>query len=246
MAYSAFAEFYDGLTQNVSYPKRAAYFHELLKKFGCESGILLDLACGTGSLSVEMAKLGYDVIGVDGSCEMLSEAMSKKAESGQDVLYLCQQMEELDLYGTINATVCALDSLNHVTDIKTLEKIFERVSLFSEPGAVFVFDVNTVYKHREVLGNNVFVYDTDSVYCVWQNSYSEENHIVEITLDFFVEEDGAYYRESEFFCERAYTCEEIDELLEKTGFEKLAVYGEDCFDKPAEDAQRLIYAARKR
>lgn len=246
MAYSAFAEFYDLLTGEISYPKRAEYFHQVLTKFGGGSGILLDLACGTGSLSVEMACLGYDVIGVDGSCEMLSAAMAKDNDAQGKVLYLCQQMEELDLYGTIQATVCALDSLNHVTDLDTLEKIFEKVSLFSESGSLFVFDVNSVYKHREVLGNNTFVYDMEEVYCVWQNTYHPENHLVDISLDFFVEEEGVYYRESEAFSERAYTPEQLDKLLEKTGFEKLAVYGEDSFDPPGETEQRLIYVARRR
>lgn len=246
MAYSAFAEFYDVLTEEISYAKRAEYFHTLLKKFGGGSGILLDLACGTGSLSVEMARLGYDVIGVDGSCDMLAVAMQKNSEAPKDILYLCQQMEELDLYGTIQATVCALDSLNHVTDLDTLEKIFEKVSLFSESGSLFIFDVNSVYKHREVLGNNTFVYDLEEVYCVWQNTYHPKNHLVDISLDFFIEENGAYYRESEAFSERAYTPAELDHLLDKTGFEKLAVYGEDSFEAPKDTDQRLIYVARRR
>ena len=107
---------------------------------------MLDLACGTGSLSLEMAKLGYDVIGVDGSCEMLSEAMGKKAESGLDVLFLCQQMEELDLYGTVDLVTCTLDSLNYITSTKELSSVFALVNNFLEEGGIFVFDLNTEYK----------------------------------------------------------------------------------------------------
>ena len=202
---------------------------------------MLDLACGTGTLSIELAKLGYDVVGTDASAQMLSEAMQKKACA------LCQPMEELDMYGTIDAAVCALDSINHVTDEKTVQKIFDRVSLFLNPGAVFVFDVNSVYKHREVLGNNVFVFDRDEVYCVWQNSYQEENFQVQMDLDFFEydESTDTYTRTSESFCERAYTDEQVRTFIQKSGLNLVAVYAEDSFDPVQEDTQRIIYVAQK-
>ncbi|HOV41769.1 MAG TPA: class I SAM-dependent methyltransferase, partial [Oscillospiraceae bacterium] len=184
-SYSNFARFYDLLTGNISYKKRAEYFNSIIEKFGGEKGILLDLACGTGSLSEEMARLGYDVVGVDSSPEMLTVALDKKIESGLPIQYLCQDMTELDLFGTVDAAVCALDSINHLPDINSVRKTFEKVSLFSNPGAIFVFDANTPYKHREVLANNVFVYDLDEVFCVWQNSYDEKTCTVEINLDFF-------------------------------------------------------------
>ncbi|MEG1779496.1 MAG: methyltransferase domain-containing protein, partial [Oscillospiraceae bacterium] len=223
MAYSAFAEVYDRLTTEISYPKRAEYFCELMKKYNGRSGILLDLACGTGSLSVEFAKRGFDVIGVDGSCEMLSLAMQKNEFLKNSVLYLNQQMDELDLYGTVDVTVCALDSLSHVTDLDELDRIFAKVSLFSNPEALFIFDVNSVYKHKEVLGNNTFVYDMDDVYCVWQNTYNDEDCVVTISLDIFKQDGEAYYRESETFDERAYTNIQMDKLIEKNGLQKLAV-----------------------
>lgn len=262
MSYNTFANFYDGLTGNVDYPRRAAYFDSVIKKYNPDASILLDLACGTGTLSIELAKLGYDVVGTDASAQMLSEAMQKKActlygenferEEPSDpqiekILFLCQPMEELDMYGTIDAAVCALDSINHVTDEKTVQKIFDRVSLFLNPGAVFVFDVNSVYKHREVLGNNVFVFDRDEVYCVWQNSYQEENFQVQMDLDFFEydESTDTYTRTSESFCERAYTDEQVREFIQKSGLNLVAVYAEDSFDPVQEDTQRIIYVAQK-
>lgn len=250
MSYSAFARFYDQLTGNISYPQRAAYFDRLLRRHGVgEGAILLDLACGTGSLSLELAALGYDVIGVDGSPAMLSEAMEKRWEAGrEDVLFLCQDMTELDLYGTIHAAVCALDSLNHITDPAALEEAIGRVSLFMEQGGVFAFDVNTPYKHETVLGNNTFVYDCDSVYCVWQNSYRPEDRTVEISLDFFEQEedeDGCYRRSSESFCERAYPLEELQGMLERCGMALEACYHEDSFDPPRADTQRWVCVARK-
>ena len=172
MSYNTFASFYDELTDNISYPARAAYFDSIIRRWCPKASILLDLACGTGTLSIELARLGYDVVGTDGSEQMLSEAMQNKARAlyGEDfereelsdpsierLLFLCQPMQQLDMYGTIDAAVCALDSLNHITDPAVVQKVFDRVSLFMNPGAVFVFDVNSVYKHREVLGNNVFL-----------------------------------------------------------------------------------------
>ena len=248
MMYSAFAGFYDELTGNISYEERARYFDSIIKEFHTEGPILLDLACGTGSLSVELSRLGYDVIGVDNSADMLSVALEKKYEAEQDILFLCQDMTDLDLYGTVDTTVCALDSINHVTDPEQVRKIFEGVSLFTVPGGLFLFDVNSPYKHAKVLGNNTFVYDCESVYCVWQNEYEADSGIVNISLDFFAydEESDSYSRQSEHFRERSYEPAWLESLLDETGFDLLAVYGDDSREAPKEDTQRLIYVARKR
>ncbi len=243
MGYAAFAAFYDALTANVDYTEIAAYYDRLNRAFGGKKGILLDLACGTGSLSVLLSKMGYDVIGTDSSPEMLSEALSKEHSSIQ---YLCQSMTELDLYGTIGAAVCSLDSINHLLGQAEVLRAFERVSLFCEPGALFLFDVNTVYKHERVLGNQCFVCETDSVYCVWQNEYLGGGK-TEITLDFFSEEkDGRYERCSEEFSETAYPEEELRALLERAGFEVCAVYDYLTENPPREDSEKLTFVARKR
>lgn len=249
MSYSVFAKYYDELTNNISYPDRARYFDQIIKKYHPEEGrILLDLACGTGSLSLEMDKLGYDVIGIDGSPAMLSEAFQKRSETGQDsILFLCQPMDELDLYGTIDAAICSLDSLNHITEPETLQTVFDKVSLFMNPKGLFVFDVNTVYKHSQVLGNNIFVYDCKNVYCVWQNRYTEQSKIVNIDLDFFEydEENDAYYRSSESFSEKAYTEEELQKMLKHSGLEVVARYAGDTFEPVQPDTQRVIYVTVK-
>lgn len=243
MGYAAFAEFYDALTENVDYAEIAVYYDRLNLAFGGKKGILLDLACGTGSLSVLLSKMGYDVIGTDSSPEMLNRALSKEHGSIQ---YLCQSMTELDLYGTIGAAVCSLDSINHLSGREEVLRAFERVSLFCEPGALFLFDVNTVYKHERVLGNQCFVYETDSVYCVWQNEYLGGGK-TEITLDFFSENwEGLYERCSEEFSETAYPGEELCALLERAGFEVCAVYDYLTEDPPREDSEKLTFAARKR
>lgn len=245
--YSAFSSVYDVLTQNVDYPKRAAYIADLLALGGIKGGILLDLACGTGAMSVEMAKRGYEVIGVDAAGEMLSVAMNRACEAEQNILFLCQTMQELDLYGTVNACICTLDSINHLTEREDVQLAFDRVSLFTEPGGVFVFDVNTPYKHRNILANNTFVYDVDGVYCVWQNTLDGETDTVQIDLDFFEEiEEGLYERSQESFCERAYSIEDLEAMLQKAGFEVLAVYGELTTKAPEETAERVFITARKK
>jgi len=243
--YGSFAAHYDGLTNDVSYPDRAAYFHQLISQNSTGAKLLLDLACGTGSLSVEFSKLGYDVIGVDGSPDMLSVAMQKAAQLERELLFLCQDMTHLDLYGTIDVAVCALDSLNHLTSRQALGRAIERVSLFLNPGGLFLFDVNTPYKHREVLGDNAFVFENDQVFCVWQNSYHPDTQVVDIVLDFFTRQGKHYIRQSEAFRERAYDHQTICGLLEDAGLDLVVCYEGDTFQPPCETTQRAVYLARK-
>lgn len=242
--YRTFAAYYDLLTSNIPYRKRGEYFHALLQKFGMPGNLLLDLACGTGSLSEVLADLQYDVIGTDDSGEMLMEAMNKKVRSGKDILYLNQPMQALDLYGTVDGCVCALDSLNHVTDPDGVRRIFERVGLFLSPSGLFVFDVNTPYKHERVLSDRTFVYDLDEVYCVWQNAPCKDG-VVEMTLDLFgANGDGSYSRETECFSERAYTHAELSDFIRAGRMELLACYAGDGFDPPGPETERAVYVAR--
>ena len=144
-----------------------------------------------------------------------------------DILYLCQPMTDLDLFGTVDTTICALDSINHLTDPIQVQQAFQKVSLFTAPGGLFLFDVNTPYKHREILGNSCYVYEFDDLFCAWQNFFEEETCSVTVQLDFFSEENGRYVREQEYITERAYTREELSQWLKQAGFDLLAVYGED-------------------
>lgn len=241
--YQLFSQFYDTLTFNVDYAKRAEYIQSVLSLYGHEPGLTLDLACGTGSLTVELKRRGVDVFGIDGSYDMLSRAMDKAYDEGLQILFLCQQMESLDLYGTIDTCICTLDSLNHITDKAELQKVFDRVALFMNPDGCFVFDVNTVYKHQHILADNTFVYDTDSVYCVWQNSI-KENNIVNIDLDLFEREGEVYRRTGEHFKERAYEIDELSAMLEKAGFEVKAVYHDMTTEPLRDNSDRAVFVAR--
>ncbi len=247
-SYRDFASYYDILTSNIPYRKRGEYFNVLINKFGKQDGILVDLACGTGSLSEVMASFGYDVIGVDSSFEMLAEATNKKYESGHDIMYICQDMCELDLYGSMDICICALDSINHVVDSYDVQEIFDRVSLFLDPDGIFIFDVNTPYKHQQILANNTFIYEYDNVYCVWQNAFDDtmpNENIVDISLNIFGKNaNNTYNRYVEEFSERAYTHDEILGFINKTDLCLVDYYAEDSFEKPNETTQRIVYVVK--
>ena len=242
--YNEFAYSYDALMTDVDYEKRTDYICSLFEIFDRMPSLMLDLACGTGEFSNRFADKGVSVIGVDISYDMLSVAREKSAEKGNNILYLCQDASELDLYGTVDGAICCLDSLNHITDYDNFCKAISKVSLFLEKDRLFIFDLNTEYKHREVLGNNTFIIDTDDVYCVWQNDYDGEN-TVEINLDFFTSDGEAYYRTSESFCERAYSDKQIKDALQKAGLKIEAVYEELTQNTPSDTTQRVVYVTRK-
>ena len=246
MSYDNFSRFYDFLTDNVEYEKRADYFCRLLSMCGIRDGILLDLACGTGSISVEMAKRGFEVIGVDSSIGMLNAARQKSYESGEQILLLNQSMDDIDLYGTVDCAVCVLDSINHLSDAEQVKRTFEKVSLFMNPGGAFAFDVNTLYKHKNILADNAFVYDLDEFYCVWQNNFNEEDGSVDISLDFFEEEDGVYYRSCESFTEKAYDLTDIEKWLEESGFEVIEIFDDMTMEKVHPETERAVFLAKKK
>lgn len=247
MSYNAFSEFYDLLTDNVEYEKRTQYIVGLFEKYGSVPSCLLDLACGTGSFSVCFAKKGIEVIGVDPSPEMLSIAQNKSAESELDIFFLCQKAEELCLFNPVDGIVCCLDSLNHITDYKKLCQAFKRASRYLKSGGIFVFDVNTVYKHREILSGETFVFDEDEVYCVWQNSECDNKNQVDIRLDFFAQnKNGSFNRMTEEFSERAYENDEIEKALKNADFDVLAVLGDMSDRPPTETEERIYYVAKRK
>ena len=247
MSYGIFSSVYDILTENVEYENIAHKICSLLHKNGVDGGLLLDLGCGTGTLSFLLESKGYDVIGVDASEDMLIVANEKKYEENSSAMFLCQKAEELDLFGTIDCAVSVLDTVNHINTLEKVQKAFEKVSLFINMGGIFIFDMNTPYKHENILSNNTFIYDMDEVYCAWQNSYDKENATTSIDLDFFIknEDDDLYERYSESFSEYAYNPQDILDILEKCGFEIINTY-DDYSDNPVNaETQRITVLLKK-
>lgn len=244
--YGDFAAFYDALTADVDYAAWADYLLAVFARHGGKARQVLDLACGSGSLAIELAARGVDVIGVDGSQDMLAIAREKAEDAAADSMFLCQDMRELDLYGTVDGAVCMLDSLSHLCDSKDVAEVLRRLGLFIEPNGLFVFDVNTPYKHREVLGDNAFVFEEDEFVCVWRNRFLPARCEVAMQLDFFLEEDGVYTRYTDTVREHAYSMATWKKLLEQAGFDLLCVYGERNFDAPTADAERWVFVARNR
>ena len=255
MDYMNFAAYYDALTQNVEYDKRAARLHYLIRQYirtETDGTLLTDLACGSGSLSEALTRLGYDVIGVDNSPAMLGQAMEKKLVSGLPIQYLCQDMRELDMFGTIDVTVCTLDSLNHLETLEDWRQVFGKVSLFAQPGGLFLFDMNTLYKHREVLADKVFLYDLDDVFCAWENRLLDDNATVEEQLTFFEKDGESWYRSEELIREIAFPEETVEELIRAAGLEFVAKFDADKdLDTPehlspvTDTTERILYVTRK-
>lgn len=240
--YGDFAAAYDALTFNVPYDEIADVYERVLRSL-TSGERLLDMGCGTGNLTVRLAKRGFDVIGQDASTEMLMLAAAKSSE----VNWICQQMEETELAERVDAVISTLDSINHLPDKAAVERCFRRVAENLKSGGAFVFDVNTVFKHREVLAENTFVYDVDGVYCVWQNTFCPKDNGVDIELDlFFEEEDGSYTRSGESFREVAFSVDELSEMLNKAGFEIVGVWEYLTLDDPREKSEKLLFAARCR
>ena len=247
MSYGIFSSVYDILTENVEYERIANKICSLLHKNGVDGGLLLDLGCGTGTLSFLLEQKGFDVIGIDASEDMLMVANEKKYEENSSALFLCQKAEELDLYGTIQCAVSSLDTINHIDSLKKVEKAISLVSLFMEMGGIFIFDMNTPYKNEKILGNNTFVYDMDEVYCVWQNSYDDTNRKTDIDLDFFIknEDDEGYERYSENFSEYVYGIDDIIDIIKKCGFTLLEMTDDYSDESVSETTERITFTVKK-
>lgn len=240
--YGDFAAAYDLLTFNVPYDEIAEYYAEILCKM-TNGKRLLDMGCGTGSLTVRLAQRGFDVIGQDASPEMLSIAAGKSSK----VMWICQNMEETEIGGKVDAVISTLDSVNHLDGRDAVLNCFRRAAECLESGGAFVFDVNTVYKHREILGSNTFIYDVDGVYCAWQNTFDPRDNGVDIELDLFFENDnGTYSRGEESFREIAFSVDEYCQMLEESGFEVVNIWEYLTYNIPKGDSEKLLVSTKKR
>lgn len=239
--YNALAGTYDALTGDVAYEKRADWLEKLLHRSARPIRTMLDLACGTGTMTWIMTGRGYEMIGVDASEEMLAAAMEKTGcVEGVPPLFLHQSMPKLDLYDTVDAAICCLDSLNYLTNPKDVQRTFERLRLFVAPGGMLVFDINTPEK-LQGLDGQVFLDETEDTYCVWRPEY--RRGVCTYYMDIFQQlPDGRWDRELEIHKERAYTVEELTTWLRAAGFGQIRTYGDMKMRRPAPGEQRIYFS----
>ena len=242
-SYEKFARVYDELMDNVPYEEWAQFILNLLQDRKITEGLVLELGCGTGKLMTLLGKAGFDMIGVDNSVEMLQIAREK---TSQDFLYLLQDMREFELYGTVKAIISVCDSVNYITKKEELRKVFQLVNNYLDPEGLFIFDFNTEYKYRELIGETVIAEDREDVSFIWFNEYDEESHLNDIDLKVFVQEEGDIYRKfQEEHIQRGYTLDEIKQLLEESGLIFLEAYEEYTTQAPQMDSGRIVVVAQE-
>lgn len=246
-SYTSFASVYDTFMDNIPYEEWAEYLIGLLKEYHVADGLVLELGCGTGSMTELLADAGYDMIGVDNAEDMLEIAMEKREQSGHDILYLLQDMREFELYGTVKAIVSVCDSINYITEEEDLLEVFKLVNNYLDPKGVFVFDFNTVYKYREVLGERTIAEDREDCSFIWDNYYYEDEQINEYELSLFIKEkDSDLYRKyQETHFQKAYELETIKRLVVEAGLEFVTAYDAFTRNAPTEESERIYVIARE-
>jgi SAM-dependent methyltransferase len=244
--YTRFAEIYDRLTHDIPYIKWADYLESAFLKFGQKPRLVLELGCGTGSLAIELSRRGYEMIALDISSDMLARAYEKSQENKADILFLNQDMREFELYGTVDAIICLLDSINYLTSLRDLKKVFGLVRNYLNPGGLFVFDLNSPYKLSKILGNETFYELDDETSWIWNNTYDSRRRCTTFDLTFFVKNDsGLYERFGETHTERAFSRTEIVKALESEGLKLLGDFGDLSFKVPRPKEERIFYVAQK-
>ena len=243
-AYHALAASYDRLTNDVDYGAIVAFYHQILEREGVKPRTAVDLACGTGSVTVLLAKLGMEVTGVDMSEEMLCVATQKSGELDNPPVFVCQKLQELRLPKGVDLAVCALDSMDYITEPKDCQEAIRRVYKVLNPGGCFIFDVNTPEKLRAMDGQ-VFLDEDDDVYCVWRGEFDLETNICSYGMDLFQRDGEHWLRSFEEHQEYAYSIAQLTGYLEAAGFDSIRVYADREFIAPREGEQRVYFKARK-
>ena len=243
-AYTGFAEVYDEFMEDVPYEKWRDLVVAELKKEGIADGLVLDLGCGTGTFTRMLAEAGYDMIGVDGSQEMLMEAREKTADSG--ILYLCQDMREFELYGTVRAIVSTCDTMNYLLTPEDFIRTLRLANNYLDPGGVFIFDLNTLYKFREVMDNTTIAESGEDASFIWDNYFDEETGRNEYDLTLFIrQENGLFARVSEVHEEQGYAPEQILEFIARSGMEYVRAFDAETGGEPHETSEKVFYVVRE-
>lgn len=258
-AYTDFSYVYDTFMDETPYEEWCAFIKEMISKYGIskpeksvdvldsEKNLVLDLGCGTGTLTQMLASEGYDMIGIDNSQDMLEIAMEKRAEAGQEILYLLQDMREFELYSTVGTVISVCDSLNYLLSEEDLLQTFKLVNNYLFPGGIFLFDFNTVYKYAEVIGDTTIAENREECSFIWENFYHPEEEINEYEVTVFVqdsEEDDLYRKFSETHYQRGYTAKQMQQLVEKAGMKVEVILDADTHGEITDTSERIYMVAR--
>lgn len=246
-AYTGFARVYDTFMEETPYDKWCTRLVKILKENGIKDGLLCELGAGTGEMTRRLRDKGFDMIGVDSSEEMLAVARAKEEKGGvSDILYLCQDMREFELYGTVRGIVSVCDSINYITDTKDLVTVFKLVNNYLDPDGLFVFDFNTKHKYRDVIGDTVIAENRDSESFIWENTYYPDENINEYDITFFVREGDLFRKFTETHVQRGYTLSEIKKCLTAAGLVFVSAEDSDTGKEPVRQSERILVTARER
>lgn len=251
-SYTNFASVYDTFMCDVPYEEWSVFIRDILEEYGISDGLVLDLGCGTGNMTELLAGCGYDMIGVDSSADMLDIAIEKREKSGHDILYLQQDMRRFELYGTVKAVVSICDSINYVTEDEEMEQVFHWVNNYLDPGGLFIFDFNTEYKYREVLGDCTIAENRYECSFIWDNYYYEEERMNEYELSLFIRDEELsddskeiYRRFQETHFQKGYTLDDMKMFLKAAGLEFIIAYDAFSREPPSDSSERICVIARE-
>ena len=247
MSYNNLASIYDRLMEDIDYQAWANYLYQLISKYKAPGKELIDLGCGTGSISLKLAQKGYNVLGIDYSEEMLSQADQKFRENNIVIPLYHQDIRQFVMDRNVDIVISTFDTLNYILDEKDIERTFKNVFEVLKKDALFIFDINTPYKLKEILGDNIFTYNTEEISYIWENDFDDKENICQMCLTFFIldQETGLYERFEEFHEQKSYEIDYLIDILHKTGFKVLNVHGELNMEEPKEEDHKVFIIAKK-